>query len=268
MYKLIAIDMDGTLLKDNKTISDENIKAVKSASQNGVKVALATGRPIKGIEKYLRQLDLISDSNYAVAFNGAVVENTKNHKVISEILLSPDDIKYIHKLSMTINVNIQIALKESSITPVRNKYSELDARLNNITLYIDNLENMSEDEHILKAMFMDDDCKLSHGIPKLPNDIYEKYTVVRSEPWILEFMNKSANKGEGVKTLAEKFKIDRSEVICIGDSFNDIHMIKYAGLGVAMGNALPEIKEHSDYITKTNEENGVAHIIDKFIFGR
>ncbi|MBV4431113.1 Cof-type HAD-IIB family hydrolase [Clostridium tyrobutyricum] len=268
MYKLIAIDMDGTLLKDDKTISDENIAAIKKATDNGVKIALATGRPIKGIEKYLKQLNLISDSNYAVGFNGAVVENTKNHKVISEILLSPDDIKYIHKLSRAINVNIQIALKESSITPVRNKYSELDARLNNINLYIDNFENISEDEHILKAMFMDDDYKLSHGIPNLPKDIYEKYTVVRSEPWILEFMNKSANKAEGVKTLGKKFGIDRSEVICIGDSFNDIHMIKYAGLGVAMKNAFPEIKSHADYITKTNEENGVAYAINKFIFDK
>jgi len=117
-------------------------------------------------------------------------------------------------------------------------------------------------------MFMDDDYKLSHGIPNLPKDIYEKYTVVRSEPWILEFMNKSANKAEGVKTLGKKFGIDRSEVICIGDSFNDIHMIKYAGLGVAMKNALPEIKSHADYITKTNEENGVAYAINKFIFDK
>lgn len=268
MYKIIAIDMDGTLLKNDKTISSENITTIKKATQNGIKVVLATGRPIKGIEKYLKQLNLISDSNYAVGFNGAVVENTGTHKVISEILLSTEDVKYIHKLSKDINVNIQIALKQSSIASKRNKYSELDARLNNITLKIGNLEELSDNEHILKVMFIDDEYKMSYGIPKLPDDIYEKYTVVRSEPWILEFMNKSANKGAGVEILAKKFGIAKSEIICIGDSFNDIHMIKYAGLGVVMGNALPEIKTYANYITKTNEENGVAYVINKFILNK
>lgn len=265
MYKLIAIDMDGTLLKDNKTISNENIEAIKKAVEHGTKVSLATGRPIKGIEKYLKQLDLISDSNYAVGFNGAVVENTMSHKIISQDTLSQDDIEFIYKLSKAPNIYPQIALKDSSVSPIKNKYSELDAYLNKITFKIGSIENVSENKNIFKFMFLGEGPDLSRCISKLPKEIYDKYTVVRSEPEILEFMNKNTNKGHGVDVLAKKFGIDKSEVICIGDSFNDVHMIKYAGLGVAMGNAATEVKNIANYVTKTNEENGVAHVINKFV---
>lgn len=265
MYKLIAIDMDGTLLKDNKTISNENLKAIMEASEHGIKVSLATGRPIKGIENYLKQLNLISDSNYAVGFNGAVVENTKSHQIISEDLLSLDDIKFINKLNKRSDVYTQLALKDSSVSPVRNKYSELDARLNDITFKVDNLKNVSENEHIFKLMFLGEEPALSQCISELPKEVYDKYTIVRSEPEILEFINKNTNKGHGVDVLAKKFGIDKSEVICIGDSFNDVHMLKYAGLGVAMGNAASEVKKIANYVTKTNEENGVAHVINKFV---
>lgn len=266
MYKLIGIDMDGTLLKDNKTISQENIKAIQKAENHNIKIVLSTGRPIKGVKKYLEQLNLISDSNYVVAFNGALVENTISHKTIYQKLLSNCDIKYLYKLGKKINVNMQIALKETAITPILNKYSKLDARLNGIDLKIENFYKINYSTPIFKIMFMNDEASLSNGSNELPDSIYENYTVLRSETIFLEFMNKEANKWYGIRTVAEKLGIKTDEIICIGDSENDIHMIKNAGLGVAMGNAIDKIKNISDYITKTNEENGVAHVLNKFIF--
>lgn len=85
MYKLLALDMDGTLLNENKTISKENFQAIQNAKERGVKVVLATGRPLKGIEKYLNQLNLITENDYAVAFNGAVIQNTKTGKILSKL---------------------------------------------------------------------------------------------------------------------------------------------------------------------------------------
>ncbi|MCH3964902.1 MAG: Cof-type HAD-IIB family hydrolase [Clostridium sp.] len=265
MYKLIAIDMDGTLLRNDKTISSENIAAIKEAVEHNVKIIPATGRPSKGIKKYLEQLNLISDSNYVVSLNGALVESAKSHRSIYEKLLSLDDIKYIYELGTKISTNIQVSLKESIITPVPNKYSTGDAILNGIELKIEDFCKLSPDDHIFKVMFMGDEPVLSKGIDMLPENIYHKYTVLRSEPYFLEFMNKATNKWNGVETAAKNLGIKKSEIICIGDSGNDIHMIKSAGLGVAMGNASNEIKKLSSYVTKTNEENGVAHVIYKFI---
>jgi hypothetical protein len=124
---------------------------------------------------------------------------------------------------------------------------------------------LTDSTPIIKIMFIGEPDKLSQAIDKLPEEVYKKYTVVQSAPFFLEFLDKSVNKGTGVKALADSLGINKNEVICIGDAGNDIHMIQYAGLGVAMGNAFSELKKVANYITYTNEEDGVAHVINKFI---
>ena len=265
MYKLVALDMDGTLLNEDKKISAENFNAIERAKKKGVKVVLATGRPAKGISRYLEELNLLTDDDYAVAFNGAVVQNTKTGKVISKNLLGLDDLKYLYNLSKKLSVNIHILTLESCLTPKINEYSQLEARMNNIPLEIIDFNKIDNSTTIVKIMFIDKESILSEAIEKLPKEVYEKFTVVRSAPFFLEFINKKVNKGFGVELLAKSLGIKQEEVICMGDAGNDIHMIQYAGLGVAMGNAFPEIKEVANYVTKTNEEHGVAHVINKFI---
>lgn len=265
MYKLVALDMDGTLLKEDKTISKENLAAIENAKKNGVKVILATGRPTKGIEKYLKQLNLISENDYAVAFNGAVVQNTKTGEIIAKNYMNLDDLEYLYSLSKELKVNIHALTPYSCITPKSNQYSELEATLNNIPLEILDFDNVDKDTTIVKIMFIDPENILNKAIEKLPKDIVDRYTIVRSAPYFLEFINKKVNKGFGVEVLANSLGINQEEVICMGDAGNDIHMIEYAGLGVAMGNAFPEVKKIANYITKTNEDHGVAHVINKFI---
>lgn len=265
MYKLIALDMDGTLLNENKTISKENFEAIQNAREKGVKIVLATGRPVKGIKKYLKELNLLTGDDYAVAFNGAVVQNTKTDEVIAETLLTMDDVKYLYNLSKKLGVNIHVSTPTSCITPKHNKYSQYEADMNGIDIEISDLDLLDPNTTIIKIMFIDHESLLDKVIEKLAKEIYDKYTVVRSAPFFLEFINKRANKGIGVEILAKSLGIKKEEVICMGDAGNDIHMVEYAGLGVAMGNAFPELKEIANYVTKTNEENGVAHVINKFI---
>lgn len=265
MYKLIALDMDGTLLNENKKISNANLEAIKFARKKGIKVVLATGRPTKGIEKYLKELNLIDDNEYAVSYNGAVVQEVKSGKIIAQNVMTIDDLKLLYNLSKELNVNIHALTPNSCITPKINEYSELEAKMNNIPLEVVKFENIDVSTTIVKIMFVDPEEKLNKVIEALPKDLYEKYTIVRSAPFFLEFLNKKVNKGYGVKLLAEKLGISRNEIICIGDAENDIHMIEFAGLGVAMGNAFPEVKKIANYVTKTNEEDGVAHVIKKFV---
>jgi Cof subfamily protein (haloacid dehalogenase superfamily) len=266
MYKLIAIDMDGTLLKSDKTISNENFAAIQNAKKAGVKIVLATGRPLNGIKKYLNYLDLISEEDYAVVYGGAVVQNTKNEEFLSNNPLTMSDWNYLFSLSQELNINIHVLTAHECITPKYNEYSNIEASMNGIPIIVDNPSTMKENIELIKIMFVDAPEVVSEVIEKLPKEIYDKYTIVRSSPYFLEFLNLAANKGLGIEALANRLNIKQEEVICIGDAGNDIHMVEYAGLGVAMENAFPELKEVANYITLSNENHGVAHVINKFIF--
>lgn len=265
MYKLIALDMDGTLLNEDKTISLENFTAIQNAKAKGVKVVLATGRPVMGIQRYLNYLNLMEEGDYAISFNGALVQSTKSGEILGEILMKHSDLKYLGDLSKELGLNIHALTQTSCITPKLNKYSELEATMNHIPLEIIDFEDISKDTIIVKIMFIDEPEVLEAAISKIPKEVYEKFSVLRSAPYFLEFLNKRVNKGSGIELLAEKLGIMPKEIICVGDAGNDIHMIKYAGLGVAMDNAVPEVKEIADFITKSNCNNGVAHVINKFI---
>ena len=114
-------------------------------------------------------------------------------------------------------------------------------------------------------MFVDDEIILDKVITKISKDIRDKYTIIRSAPYYLEFLHKDVNKGVGMSKVAEKLNISQEEVICMGDAENDLHMLQYAGLSIAMGNADDNIKNMADYVTLSNEEGGVAHAIRKFV---
>ncbi|QGU96099.1 sugar-phosphatase [Clostridium bovifaecis] len=265
MFKLIALDMDGTLLNEDKKISEENYLAIKKAKEKGVKVVLATGRPIKGIESYLDKLGLISNEDYCVTYNGSLVVNTGTKEVLTQVLLNSEDVHYLYDLSKKLDIDIHALTTSSCITPKLSKYTELEIKMNNIPFNEIDFHTIDDTTPVVKVMFVGEENKLSSVIKNLPKEVYEKYTVVRSAPYFLEFLDKNVNKGAGVKALAAKLGINQYEVICIGDAGNDVHMIEYAGLGVAMGNAFPEAKKVANYITYSNEEDGVAHVIDKFI---
>lgn len=265
MYKLIALDMDGTLLTEDKIVSERTKKAIENARNQGKYVVLCSGRPIEGINRYLEELGMTSEEDYVISFNGAIVQHAKSREVISRNVLSGEDLHYLYNISKELGVNIHAFSKYGCITPKMSTYSEHEGKINGIPVIITDYNAVPNDEEIVKIMLVDDEEILEEAIKKLPQEVYEKYTVVRSAPFFTEYLNKDANKGTGVEMLAKHLGIKRDEVICVGDAGNDIHMIEYAGLGVAMGNAFPEVKEIADYITASNEDDGVAEVIEKFM---
>lgn len=269
MYKLVAIDMDGTLLKEDKTISERTKKAIQSAREKDVTVVLATGRPIEGVSRYLEELDMYTDKDYVLSYNGALIQKTLSKEVVGKIALTGQDLHYLKKLSDELKVNIH-AFSETKglITPKNSKYTEVEASINNININEINFDTISNDEVIIKIMMIDEPEILGPAMEKLPKEVFEKYTVVRSTPYFLEFLNKEVNKGVGVEMLAKHLGVKQEEVITFGDAGNDLHMIEYAGLGVAMANAFDEVKEAANYITDSNENDGVAKAIEKFILDK
>lgn len=293
MYKLLVLDMDGTLLSNNKKISKENITAIKKAKQKGVKVVIASGRTIQGIENYLEELDLISEDNYSVVCSGALVMNNTKEEVIQCDPISYEDFKYVFNLVKQLHINLNMYSDERILIHSINYFSEIDSIANNMPLQMTDFNSLKKDTLITKIMLINEDLSMVDEIQalfpsfvvkdisikakkgfnkdlfadmsKLPKEFLERFTVSKVAPFIVEVMKKNSSKRSGIEKISRELKINPNEIICIGDSGNDKQMIEYAGLGVAMGNAFPEIKEIADYVTYTNEQNGVAHVIDKFI---
>ncbi|CBY02800.1 hydrolase, haloacid dehalogenase-like family [Listeria monocytogenes serotype 7 str. SLCC2482] len=270
MYKLIAIDIDGTLLTDDHKVTDEVKEAIRQAKLKGVKVVLCTGRPLVGVENYLTDLELREEGDYVISFNGAFVQDTFTKEVISHLTLGIDDLKEIYQMSLDSNLHMHFFDDKALYTPNREigKYTIVEAYLTGSQLIYKEIENVPEDFIMSKAMFIEEAPELEVGIAKIPESFREKYHLVRSTPFYLEILNRDASKGNAVKELSEKLGIKQSEVICIGDQENDVPMLEFAGLGIAMGNAPERIKQLADYTTASNNDSGVAKAIQKFVLDK
>ena len=266
MYKLIAIDMDGTLLREDKTVSERTKNAIKAAKEKGVQVVIATGRPIDGVTRYLEELDMYDENDCVLTYNGGLVLKTKSREVISKIALTGADLHYLHNISKELGVNIHaFSDVHGLITPKNSKYTEVEANINGIEININDYSDIEDDHSIIKVMMIDEPEILQKAVDRLPQEVYDKYTVVRSTPYFLEFLNKSVNKGTGLELLAKHLGIKQEEVMAFGDAGNDLDMIVYAGMGGAMENGLEEVKKAANYITDSNENDGVAKAIEKFV---
>ncbi|CAM3955773.1 Cof-type HAD-IIB family hydrolase [Vibrio neonatus] len=266
MYKLIAIDMDGTLLNTDKVISDRNKQAIFDARAKGVTVVLASGRPLEGMLNSLQQLGMDSNEDYVLCYNSAVIKNVGTGEIISERLISGADAKRVYQLAKERNCNCQAFSKvHGLITPKDSHYTQHEAKINGLTVTVMDFDTLDDSHPIIKTMLVDPVEVLQPIADTLPEILRRDYSVVRSAPFFLEFCNPLSNKGTGVQTLAQHLGIKQSEVMCIGDAGNDHDMLKYAGLAVAMQNADDETKSLADHITDSNNESGVATAIEKFV---
>lgn len=265
MYELIAVDMDGTLLNHHKEISEVNQKAIAAARAIGKKVVIATGRPLVGIRRYLEQLKMVTDEDYVIAFNGALVQTAETGRVVSMKTLTWQDYQDLYEVSLKLGVHIHALTERHVTTPVGNPYTDVEADINLIETEILPVKDVPKDYTIVKVMFVDEAEKLDAAFEELPLWVLEKYTIVRSAEIFLEFLDNSVNKGTGVAAVAKELGLKPEQVICVGDAGNDLDMINYAGLGVAMENAFDYVKASADFITHSNENDGVAHVIQQYM---
>lgn len=267
MYKLIAIDIDGTLINNNEEITQEVKDAIHAAQSQGVKVVLATGRPIGGVSRFIEELGLTKEEDYVVTYNGAFVQNTNTKKIVVQTNLTYENLQEVYALSQQLGSPMHYFDLDYVYTPEKaiNKYTVYESHTNQVPLYYQPVDEAPEDIQIPKMMFIDDKERLDQTIEAIPASFREKYAMFKSAPYFLEILHPHVNKGEAVKRLAEKLSIKREEVICIGDGGNDLSMVEYAGCGVAMGNAIPAVKEAADFQTLSNDEHGVAHAIEKLV---
>lgn len=268
MYKLIALDMDGTLLGHDQQISARNKAAIAAARQQGVTVVLTSGRPLEGMTRYLDELAMTGADDYVICYNGTLVQRAADRSVIRSQALRGRDASRVAQLAHQLGVNVHAFSRTLGlITPALNHYTEHESRLNDLPITLLDFAELDPEDEILKVMLIDPPELLTPAIAQLPASLYQDYTVVQSAPFFLEIMNRHSHKGAGVSALAEHLGIERQQVICMGDAGNDSHMIEYAGLGIAMGNATDELKALAGHITASNDEDGVAVAIERFVLG-
>lgn len=264
MIKLIALDMDGTLLNADKQISERNCKAIQRANDAGIKVILASGRPRTGLQKYLEQLGLTSTDDFVISYNGSLVERVATNEVLHQTSLKGTDVKAVFALSQRFGVDIHaFSVKQGLITHRNNPWTDIEAKLNDIDSSVVDFNAIDDNEDFIKIMMVAADKELTEAISKIPASLKEKYTVVRSADIFLEVQHPESNKGIAVEKLCEELQLSANEVMCVGDAENDHAMLSFAGTAVAMGNADEMTKAMCDYITKSNLEDGVAAVIEE-----
>lgn len=264
--KLIALDMDGTILLPDHTISPAVKQAIAAARKQGVYVVLCTGRPYAGVESYLRELNMDEPEDYCVTYNGALVQKASDGSAVIQIPLEYEDYTYLEALSREVDSHFHALDRHTLYTANRDisRYTVHESMVTGIPLVFCEAENMDSHGPFLKVMMIDEPEILDAAIAKIPAEVFDRYTLLKSSPYFLEILNKRVNKGTAIQAIAEQLGIKSEEVMAIGDQENDIAMIEYAGVGVAMGNGIEKTKAVSNFVTKSNLEDGVAYAIEKF----
>lgn len=270
-YKLIACDMDETLLNDNHIICQRNIDLIKRAKKEyGVKFVPATGRGYSSIQKDLKILDLYDQvGEYIISFNGGALTENKDNKLLQFKGLRFDKMKEIFEYGLNKDVCIHVYTKDKLY--IYNLSQSEEERIKNqkleCTIMKENTVDFLEEEPIAKIIYQNINVQYLMGIEPDMRSITEGYCAVSySSNRYMEFNSLGVDKGSGLINLAKILDIDIKDTIAVGDNYNDMSMLKVAGLSVAAGNAVEDVKRACNYTTEAdNNEGVVAELIEKFI---
>lgn len=265
--KLVAIDIDGTLITDHHTIHPQVKEAIHQARMQGIHIVLCTGRPLPGVTTKLAELEINRENEYVITYNGSLVQNVHTGEIIANYGLSLEDYNLLELTARQLGVHFHVINHEKIFTPNRNisKYTVNEAFIVDMPLEYRTPEEMTADMNIIKMMMIDHPEILDEAIKKMPNEILEKYNTVKSSPFYYEMLNKNASKGNALKKLAEHLGFTADETMAIGDNENDISMLEFAGIGVAVANAVEKTKAVADVIVSSNNDGGVAEAINQYV---
>lgn len=264
-YKMIVLDMDDTLLRDDHTVSPRTKQALMDAQEMGVKVVLASGRPTFAMWDVAEELELKKFGSYILSFNGAKITNCQTHEELFSSTLPAETAHKLFELSRRENVWIHTYNGDLIVTEEANPYTDIEANITGLPMDVVGSFVEAVTEPVVKVLMVEDPEKLAEVEKTLQKELAGQLTVLRSKPFFLEFTELGVTKGTSLNQLINELGITRDEVIAMGDSYNDITMIEFAGLGVAMGNAPDVIKEKADFVTASNMEDGVAKVIEEFV---
>lgn len=265
-YKILVLDLDGTLTNKKKEITEHTRETLIRAQEAGIKIVLASGRPTYGIMPLARQLELDKYEGYILAYNGGQIIDCKTGELMYENVLDPAVYPYLYECAKSNGFQI-LSYKDEYIVSenAEDQYVQHEAFLNRMASKT--VENFLDviNFPVAKCLIVGDPEPLAQLEPVMKKELESKMNVFRSEPFFLELVPKGIDKARCLAVLLEELGMTPDEMMACGDGFNDLSMIEYAGLGVAMANAQEVVKQAANYITLTNEEDGVAHAVEKFM---
>jgi hypothetical protein len=262
--------MDGTLLNSKDVISKENEAALKELQQRGVKVTIASGRVDLMLKPFIKQLDL---NGYVIACNGGLIRDLGTGEILYSKIMDKVAARNIISYCSDNNIDFLIYTADRVYSSKNNlkgkKYEDLNKILSKdlqlpLEYVDDRIIERIDDINALKILLVSND----HDQVKLLEKHFSRYdtlTAVSSMKGHLDIMGSNISKGRGLKILSEKLNIDMSEIIAFGDNYNDIDMFQSVGMPIAMENAVEDIKLRAKYITKSNDESGIAFAINNYI---
>ncbi len=264
-YRMIFSDMDGTLLKNDMEISEKNITTIKKATQKGVEFVICTGRGVYGVERFLKQLDLLGKKGYVICQNGAAVYDLENMNMVVKHAFSADELRPVVEAARRLGVDIYLYddrtfLTEKVTTEAKNYCKVMGADMRILE------DGLSYEGHFTKCLLSAKPALLEQLRSEIAPLTTETFNIFYSGPYYLEVVKKGVSKGNALAETAKKAGVPLSEVIAVGDSENDLSMIQKAGLGIAVGNAVEDVKNAANVVLQeTYAEDAVATLIEKFV---
>lgn len=265
--KLITIDIDGTLIRDDLTLSRDTVNTIKKVMENNIAITLCTGRPHVAAEHFA---DLLGIGGFQISQNGAYIKHSISKEILLHDTLPKDVAGDINKLcrqdfrlclsllygdccyyekhdDFAMHVNLDV----NFVTPIKVK---------------DINETIAEKEQEPTKILITGEEGILDDFMSLLEKLYAgQVNILKSGARYLDVINRKSSKGRALKILSEKLGINRDEIMAIGDNFNDLDMLEFAGIGVAMGNAPEKVKRKADFVAPSNNEDGVAYALKSLI---
>lgn len=266
-YKLLVLDVDGTLLNDEREISKRTLAALLKVQQMGVRIVLASGRPTYGLMPLAKALELGNYGGFVLSYNGCQIIKAQNGEILFERRINPEMLPYLEKKARKNGFAIFTYHDDTLITDSPdNEYIKNEALLNNLKIIKEDEFSTAIDFAPCKCMLVSDKEKALIGLEQhWEKRLAGTLDAFRSEPYFLEVVPCGVNKANTLGALLEHLGVTREEVIAVGDGVCDVTMLQLAGMGVAMGHSQDSVKVCADYVTASNEEDGVALAVEKLI---
>lgn len=266
-YKLLALDLDGTLTNSKKQITLHTLETlIRAQQEKGLKIILASGRPTYGVAPLANALQLDKFGGFILAYNGGEIINWRTHEIMYKNLLDHDVLPYLYECAKKNDFAIVTYENEYVLTEKPDDEYVLKEALLNV-MKIKKVDNFLEAVRhpIAKCLIVGEPTRLAILEKEMQEHLKDRMGVFRSEPYFLELVPKGIDKARSLSVLLEELELKREELMAAGDGFNDLSMVRFAGMGVAMANAQDVVKENADFITLSNDEDGVAYAVEKFI---
>lgn len=266
-YKLLVLDVDGTLLNDERKISKRTLAALLKVQQMGVRIVLASGRPTYGLMPLAKTLELGNYGGFVLSYNGCQIIKAQNGEILFERRINPEMLPYLEKKARKNGFAIFTYHDDTLITDSPdNEYIKNEALLNNLKIIKEDEFSTAIDFAPCKCMLVSDKEEAlieleQHWEKRLAGTL----DAFRSEPYFLEVVPCGVNKANTLGALLEHLEVTREEAIAVGDGVCDVTMLQLAGMGIAMGHSQDSVKVCADYVTASNEEDGVALAVEKLI---